>query len=389
MLSDKELKKFQDDVNENKKIRLDNRHHALDAIVIAFASRGYGNLLNKLAGQGYEINYRDKNWLSKILIPPNNLELESFKNSINQALKDSFISIKHDHNNNGELLEATMYRVYNSSDGYILTARKSLSKIKLTDKKKTPKEILKTALLKFRSKQDELKNEKIKKEVINNKKLFEDIQRNLKEAKELIEEENKKAKTEVKEECKVNDANIYKKAISLLPNKFYVQLSKREPRKFFAISKPKEKQYGYGCDTGDSLCIDLYYNKNKLCGEIITKIDAQKKIKPKYKEQGFKLFERIYQGDILELDYTINDKVSLKNRCGSALPDRTFIRVNTFTEVKNDNIQLWFSNIIKSSYERKDSFNLNSMQKYNPRKVILSSCGLIKYCSPILKDKDK
>ncbi|MDR0398517.1 MAG: type II CRISPR RNA-guided endonuclease Cas9 [Endomicrobium sp.] len=389
LLSDKELEKFQDDVNKNKKIRLDNRHHALDAIVIAFASRGYGNLLNKLAGQGYKINYRDKNWLSKILIPPNNLELESFKNSINQALKDSFISIKHDHNNNGELLKATMYKVYNSSDEYILTARKSLSEIKLIDKKKTPKEILETALLKFERKQNELKNEKIKKEVVNNKKLFEDIQRNLKEAKELIEEENKKAKTERKKECKVDDANIYKKAISLLPNKFYVQLSKKEPSKFFAISKPKEKQYGYGYDTGDSLCIDLYYNKNKLCGEIIRKIGAQKKIKPKYKEQEFKLFERIYGGDILELDYTINDKVSLKNRCGSALPDGTFIRVNTFTEVENDNIQLWFSNIIKSSYKPYDSFNLNSMQKYNPRKVILSPCGLIKYYSPILKNKGK
>jgi CRISPR-associated endonuclease Csn1 len=395
LLSDKKLNEFQDDVNKNKKIRLDNRHHALDAIVIAFASRGYANLLDKLAGQGYKIDYRDKNWLSKILIPPNNNvsksieeNLESFKNSINQALKDSLISIKHDHSNNGELTKATMYKVYSSMDGYILTTRKSLSEIKLIDKKKSPEEILENALLKFEGKQNELKNEKIKKEVVNNKKSFEYIQKNLKEAEELLEEENKKAKSEGKKEYKLDDVNIYKKAISLLQNKSYVQLSKKEPSKFFAISKPNEKQSGYGYDTGDSLCIDLYYNKNKLCGEIIRKIDAQKKNKPKYKEQEFKLFERIYGGDILELNYAINDKVSLKNRCGSALPDRTFVRVNTFTE-QNNNIRLWFSNIIKSLYEHDDSFSLNSMQKYNPRKVILSPCGLIKYCSPILKDKDK
>jgi CRISPR-associated endonuclease Csn1 len=206
----------------------------------------------------------------------------------------------------------------------------------------------------------------------------------------LLEEENKKAKTEGKKECKIDDVNIYKKAISLLQRKFYMQISKKEPCKFFAISKPNEKKSGYGYDTGDSLCIDLYYNKeNKLCGEIIRKIDAQNKIKPKYKELEFKLFERIYGGDLLEVNCVINDKVSLKNICGSALPDRTFIRVNTFTEIKNNNIRLWFSNIIKSSYESDDSFTLKSMQKYNPRKVILSPCGLIKYRSPILKDKDK
>jgi CRISPR-associated endonuclease Csn1 len=168
LLSDKKLEEFKDDVNKHKKNRSDNRHHALDAIVIAFASRGYGNLLNKLAGQGYKINYRDKNWLSKILTPPNNNacqsieeNLESFENSITQALKDSFISIKHDHNDNGELTKATMYKVYNSTDdGYILTTRKSLSEIKLIDKKKTPEKILESALLKFEGKQNELKMRK-------------------------------------------------------------------------------------------------------------------------------------------------------------------------------------------------------------------------------------
>ncbi|MDR2811531.1 MAG: type II CRISPR RNA-guided endonuclease Cas9, partial [Endomicrobium sp.] len=193
LLSGKKLEELEHDVNKNKKIRLDNRHHALDAIVIGFASRGYGNLLNKLHGQGYKINYRDKNWFSKILIPPNNENLESFKNSINQALKDSFISIKHDHNNNGELTKATMYKIYNSMDGYILTTCKLLSAIKL---EKSPKKNLENALLTFEGKHNELENKEIKNAVDNNKKLFEDIQKKLKEAEELLDEENKKAKTE-------------------------------------------------------------------------------------------------------------------------------------------------------------------------------------------------
>ncbi|MDR3195852.1 MAG: type II CRISPR RNA-guided endonuclease Cas9 [Endomicrobium sp.] len=394
LVSDKEIENFNNDVNNNKKIRLDNRNHALDAIVIAFASRGYENLLNKLAGQGYKIDYKPKNWLSKILLPPNNNDrqlieedLKSFKDSIKKALNNSFISVKHDHNDNGELRKATMYKIYDSKDGYTLTTRKKLREIKLTDKKKTPKKVLETALLKFEGRQDELKNKKIKDAVDNNKKLFDAIQNNLQEAESSLTKENEKAKTEGKKETSINEISIYEKAISLLGRSYYIQLSKRDPRKFFAVSKPSQTTKGYGYDTGDNLCIDLYRDKKgKLQGEIIRKIDAQRKIQPKYKEK-FVLFERIYGGDILEVDYITNNngKLSLKNRCNSAHPNRTFIRVNTYTETKN-NIQLRFSNIIKSDKKKDDSFTLNSMQEYNPRKVILSPCGLIKYRSPILKD---
>ena len=204
----------------------------------------------------------------------------------------------------------------------------------------------------------------------------------------MLEEENKKAKSEGKKEKIINDAALYQKAISLSGNT-YIELSNKDPNKFFAISKPTPTATGYGYDTGDNLCIDLYYDKNgKLCGEIMRKINAQRKIMPNYKKQSLNLFERIYAGDILEVDFdSSSDKKSLTNNTGSAPENRTFVRINTFTETENNNIQLHFSNIIKASASQDDSFNLKSMQKYNPRKIILSSCGLIKYRSPILKNK--
>ncbi|MCL1972520.1 MAG: type II CRISPR RNA-guided endonuclease Cas9 [Endomicrobia bacterium] len=395
LLDDKEIEDFNNDVNKSKKIRVDNRHHALDAVVIAYASRNYGNMLNRISAQSYKINYKEKNWLSKILVPPNNknrneleADLQSFETSIKQALTDAYVSIKHDHNDNGQLTKDTMYKIYGSNKGYTLTTYKNLSGLKLTDKKKTPKEILETALLKFEGREDELKNAAIKNAVSNNKKLFDLIQNNLKRAEELLKEENQRAKTEGKKEKITNDVSICQKAISLLPSNTYVQLSKKEPSKFFAVQQPTDTKTGYGYDTGESLCVDLYYdNKQKLCGEIIRKIDAQRNVTPNYKNQGFALFERIYGGDVLEADFN-NDKKSLSNNVTSMPMDRIFVKVTTFTEIANNNIQIWFSNVLKSRNSPDDSFTIGSMQKYNPRKVILSSAGLIKYRSPILKDKE-
>jgi CRISPR-associated endonuclease Csn1 len=67
--------------------------------------------------------------------------------------------------------------------------------------------------------------------------------------------------------------------------------------------------------------------------------------------------------------------------------DRVFVRIVTFTEVGNG-IAIYFSNVLKSRSGQDDSVTINSMQEYNPRKIILSSAGIIKYRSKILIDKE-
>jgi CRISPR-associated endonuclease Csn1 len=386
LVKENELEKFNKEVNKNKKIRMDNRHHSLDAIVIAYASKGYGDMLNRVSAKGYRMNYSQKNWLSKILIPPKNKDAQLFECEIKDALKQAFISIKHDHSDNGELTKGTMYKIYPSQKGYTLTTYKNLKDLKF-EEAKDPDKTIEKALLKFDGREKELKNVEIKKFFDLNKRQYENIKNNLEKARQELELENEKSKSEGKKERKITDILVYKKAIDLLSNGKFVQLSKKEPDKFFAIKKPTEDKAGYGYDTGDNLCIDLFYDKQgKLKGEVIRKLDVKQEKISNYKKQGFTLFERVYVGDILEMDFS-DEKKSLSNRTGSVPDDRVFVRVVTFTEIPNG-IQIHFANILKSKNEQDDSVNINSMQKYNPRKVILSSAGIIKYRSKILIDKE-
>ena len=131
----------------------------------------------------------------------------------------------------------------------------------------------------------------------------------------------------------------------------------------------------------------------KLCGEIIRKIDFNQNKDPNYKKEGYRLFERIYQGDTLEADIS-KGKISLKNEVGSFQEGRTFVKVLTFTELKQyfngkkDQITIYFGNLLKANYNKDDSFYISNMQQYNLRKVILTSLGIIKYRSQILKNKE-
>ncbi len=219
------------------------------------------------------------------------------------------------------------------------------------------------------------------------------MQNTLSEAKQKLEQSNQKTEEEGKNPQKITDVLIYKKACSLVRGQ-YIQCGNKLKDKFFALKKPTEIRTGFGYDTGDNLFLDLYYNeKGKLCGEIIRKIDFNKNKIPNYQKGGYTLFERIYQSDTLEADIS-EDKISLKNKTGSVLDNRTFVKVLTFTESnaysddKKDKIQIFFGNLLKSNYKQDDSFYISSMQKYNVRKVILTSLGIIKYRSQILKDRE-
>ncbi|GHT04348.1 hypothetical protein AGMMS5026_10420 [Endomicrobiia bacterium] len=388
ILSEKELEEFK--ISKNKKIRIDNRHHALDAIVIAYANRGYHNFLNRIHAKEYKINYREKSWLSKILLPPLNRDLEDFKISVKDSIEKANVSIKHDHNTNGSLVKATAYKVYYSGAGeYIITTSKNVEEISFKEKE-DPKDTLYRALCKFECRDIDIKDEKLIKKLKYNSTLYKKVQNNLSKAKQELEQDNKKTEEEGKKSQKITEVRIYKKACSLVKGQ-YIQCGSRLKDKFFAVKEPTEIKTGLGYDTGDNLFLDLYYDKTgKLCGEIIRKVNFNRN-KPNYQKEGYTLFERIYQSDILEVD-TSEDRISLKNKTGSAPSDRTFIKVNTFTEVnayfdgKRDKIRIFFGNLLKSSFKN-DSFFISSMQKYNVRKVILTSLGIIKYRSQILKNK--
>lgn len=239
-----------------------------------------------------------------------------------------------------------------------------------------------------------IKNEKLVEKINQNKNICNKIKDNLHKAKQELERSNQKAKDEGKKPQEITYSLIFKKACDIVGGK-YIHLENKIQNKFFTLKHPKETESGFGYDTGDNLSLDLYHDKNgKLCGEIIRKIDFNKNKIPNYKNEGYNLLERIYQGDTLETDINEN-KYSLKNKVGSAPSSRTFVKVSTFTEMgryfdgKKDQIRIFFCNLLKSENSQDDSFSISSMQNYNIRKVILTPLGFIKYRSKILRNKEK
>ena len=299
--------------NSLKKIRIDNRHHALDAIIIAYANRGYHNFLNRTSAIGHKkINYDKKNWISNILRPPGNKSLEHFKLSLREWIKKANISVKHDHNTNGELIKKTAYKIYSGvkENEYIIATFKRVSEIGIKFKEK-PQYILEQTLCKYVDILSLIKNKELKKRIKDNNDIYNKVKDNLSKAEQELEESNRKAKDEGKKPQEITDNLIYRKACDMVGGK-YVHLENKIQNKFFTLKHPKETESGFGYDTGDNLSLDLYHDKNgKLCGEIIRKIDFNKNKIPNYKNEGYSLLERIYQGDTLETDINEN-KYSLK-----------------------------------------------------------------------------
>ncbi len=388
LLEEEQIEDFEKTASLNIKLKNDYRNHTVDAIVLAYATRNYSNVLNRISAHGFKIDYKNKNWMSKIFVPPNNMSVEDFSNYIKEKIKDSFISIKHNHDTNGPLLGETFYKVFLLNNKYFLVTQKDVAKIDAKNEEKLNEKLsfAKDAI-------EQSNNQELKKMLQKNLKIFEQIKSYLPQAEKILKEKNIDEQQEGKKVKTITKENIIKKALEDIRGKYY-DFSNKEPGKFFIVKQPNKDKTGCGYDTGKSLCIDLFYNKEgKLCGEIVRKIDAMKNKTPKYIENGFKLFERIYQGDVLECDVSKEIK-SLSVKTANAIGNRVLVRVATFTEVGNyysnklNKIQIFFTNLYKSDNKTKDSFCISSMQKYNVRKVILSSLGAIKYRSPILKDKN-
>jgi CRISPR-associated endonuclease Csn1 len=395
LVPDKDNKEIKDtkETAPYKKKRIDNRHHALDAIVVAYASKGYHNFLNKVHAEGYKIDYNSKNWLSKILLPPRKIKLEDFKSKLKEAVLNANVSVKHDHNTNGQLLKGTAYTLYLGikENEYIITTLKPISEINFKEKEKAQDSLQKT-LCKFEESLPDVRNQELKEKLERNIALYKKILNNKPKAEQELKRSNKEAKDEGKKPQEITNTLIYKKACEIVGGK-YIHTENKNQDKFYPLKKPTGTETGFGYDTGDNLSLDLYHDETgKLCGEIIRKIDFNTKKVPIYKKEGHVLLERIYQGDTLEADIC-EDKISLKNKTGSAPDNRTFVKVLTFTECVNypkdkDAIQIYFCNLLKSKYDQDDSFRISTMQKYNIRKVILTPLGFIKYYSRILKNKE-
>lgn len=392
-----------------KKMRLDHRHHALDAIVIAYSTNGYTKLINTLSKKGFKLHGIQK------MIPLPQITKVYQEESVDetslgdkekfiQYIKDrlnhhAHISLKYDHDKNGQLLKDTAYTIlFEKNNQLVLVTKKKIDSLKDSidevNKSLRPKMYTEDKLGTY-SEQEQIKLRKLLK---YNESKREAIMAMMVEADKELHAQNEKLAAEGKREIKIDEKSITKRALSMVGG-FYYQISNNESSKKFVKTKPRENQVGVAYDTGDNLRIDLYYDKSgKICGEIIRKVNAmQQSFIPEYKRNGFSCVESIYQGDTLEIDLVdfnnLNEKSNaLEHVAAVKVPnapqDRTFVRVATFTEIGKGQIVLYVQNLLKSKKGNDASFNLNSMQKWNVRRVILSPIGLIKYRSRILKYKE-
>lgn len=383
------------DEYKKSKDRTDHRHHALDAIVIAYFSPSYSQAIAKAILEGHSMSeilerlpvpkyYRIDKSLSR------HEQVEVFSKDIqNFILNSAFVSRKHSVNKNGELVKDTMKSVLSiNGNDVVICSKKSIADVDAVmlagRKGKTLERILKGDF-KLPAKISDTDKSRILDYLSKNSSKYDAIVSNLRLAEERLKSDNAGRIEKGLKPRAVTEKAILSVACKITGGSYY-QIDNQKRFKLFI--KPDGSA---AFDTGENFSLDLFLDSNgKLCGEVIRKISVNNpKFVPEYKKSGYVLFERIYQNDILEIDLKLTDfsdkkTVSQSFVTPNAPSGRTFIVIDTFTEIGNS-IQVHYSPLVTSSEEAKSSFYVSSIEKMNARKVVLSSLGLVLYRSKLLK----
>lgn len=279
------------------KPRIDHRHHAMDAIVVACCTR---SLIQKMA---HEEKMKHMTYPMPLL---QTLSTGEFRRNVIAILKKIRVSHKPDHNANGQLHEETkkliLTDIPGSKKGNKLTvySRKILGVIK---KKDDLDKILIPASIKDEWYDMVPVDRKAQAELVENfKKYWDEAEKRLKDENDTLVQEGNKEK-------KISEGMILQKTFSIIhENKLwkgdkykcyenvssYVAIEKHNP-------KNSDKKILY--KSGNNHCVDFYTKDGKIGWEIIKRFDAnQKDFVPGWKKSGAKIIWSIQQGDLLELD---------------------------------------------------------------------------------------
>lgn len=279
------------------KPRIDHRHHAMDAIVVACCTR---SLIQKMA-------HEEK--MKHMAYPMPLLQTQStgeFRRNVIAILKKIRVSHKPDHNANGQLHEETkkliLTDIPGSKKGNKLTvySRKILGVIK---KKDDLDKILIPASIKDEWYDMVPVDRKAQAELVENfKKYWDEAEKRLKDENDTLVQEGNKEK-------KISEGMILQKTFSIIhENKLwkgdkykcyenvssYVAIEKHNP-------KNSDKKILY--KSGNNHRVDFYTKDGKIGWEIIKRFDAnQKDFVSEWEKNGAKIIWSIQQGDLLELD---------------------------------------------------------------------------------------
>lgn len=388
-----------------EKQREDIRHHALDAIVAAYYTPSIKQLINNLTTKLGIMKVVNRIPIPKYYRCDSPLSTLEQRNLFRDVVSDfifnhTFVSRKVDHGKNGSLVKDTQCTIIAAGESdLVMCTKKSIvslfggqsNKIKKLhgDKSDSLESVLTNFIIQnwVPNEQKNVLEDMLKK----NKDLFDKICSKYDESKHELELKYEKEKQLGKKVKAIKEPDIILLACNKIGGKYY-QLSNFKRQKVYVAKEPTSNETGYGFKTDRNYCLDFYHNeKGKLECEVIRLVQAVTEgYEPDYVKKGFSLIERLYGDDILEVDYEDSidsDSYNINSlKAPNSLNGRTFVTVNTFTEV-GEKIQIHMDSILSSQISSVKSKYNTSMQEWNVRKVNLSEAGLVVYRSKILRDK--
>ncbi len=294
------------------KARIDHRHHALDAIVIACITR---SMIQKMANEQNLRTY-------KVPLPLLTMEsIGEFRQKVIDVLKNIHVSHKAEHGKAGKLHKETGKTVLcvnpdNNKSLITVYSRKILQVLK-------NKSDLKKFLI-----PDTIKNEwneNIAIDKAKQEKLVNDFEIYMNKAQQILVAENEQNVLEGKREVAVTESRILIRAFRLIQAD---GLWKGDKFRNYENSSSLIyiRKHGVAYEGRNNYRVDFYLLNGKIGWEVIRCFDInQKDFIPQWQQQGGKIIWSIQQGDTMELDTPTQwQKYTDKIRC--------FAKVKKFCE---------------------------------------------------------
>lgn len=281
------------------KPRIDHRHHALDAVVLACVTR---SMMQKLLRE-QKLGKR----LSGFPVPFGE-NAAAFRQHVLVALQRIKVSPKPEHGLQGQLCDATKYRILCPVAGkqnmYVIRYRRKFETLKSKESVAKVAFSPSTFPTDVPIIQETLRHCAYQANIISS--LYERAEAILRQRMDEQQKEGKKL-------YEIGENHIVQEAIHIAQreNKDFGHCYQAVQIKTLVGICPK-RQCGF--DPNGNLCLDFFANaQGKVGWECITRFDAsQQDFMPQWERDGHKLIWRLYKGDVLELTVDANMKATLK-----------------------------------------------------------------------------
>ncbi|MDR0741568.1 MAG: HNH endonuclease [Rickettsiales bacterium] len=350
------------------KPRIDHRHHAMDAIVAAFANR---SLLQRMVTETEDFH-------SGYPAP-----LDDFRTRVINTLRNIKISHKPEHSKPGQLHKETGRVILCENGSSALTVYRR--KISVVIKKKDDL----AKLLIPENIKSEL-HESIASARVAQHELYDNFLYYWDFAKLELQRESQENLARGGKDFQITDARIIARTLRLIRNR---GLWKDDKFRQYENNNSliKIEKHGVAYESGNNHCVDFYISKKgKIGWEVINRFNAnQPDFVPKWKRDGGRIIWSVHQGDIMELNTPQQwKKYTSAAQCLARVKkfskgkfDIDFISDARMTSPKDKSIKYMFVDTIETG--------LKNLVNWRARKIELTSFGKVKKKHKVLNNGAK